>query len=117
MSPWTYLALGIVFEVAGTSALKMSNGFTQPWPSAIVVCGFVTALYMLSQSVKTLDIGVVYAIWSGAGVVLIALIGLLFFEEILTPAKILFMALIVIGVVGLQLHDRGTTTPSELVVD
>lgn len=117
MSPWSYLALGIVFEVMGTSALKLSNGFTQPLPSAIVVVGFVLALYMLSQSVKTLDIGVVYAIWSGAGVVLIALIGVFFFKEILTPMKIAFMALIVIGVVGLQLVDRGNIAATESVVD
>ena len=117
MSPWSYLALGIVFEVMGTSALKLSNGFTQPLPSTIVVVGFVLALYMLSQSVKTLDIGVVYAIWSGAGVVLIALIGVFFFKEMVTPMKIMFMALIVIGVVGLQLADRGNSAPTESVVD
>ncbi len=117
MSPWTYLALGIVFEVMGTSALKLSNGFTQPLPSTIVVVGFITALYMLSQSVKTLDIGVVYAIWSGAGVVLIALIGVLFFREVLSPLKILFMALIVFGVIGLQLVDRSEDVPTRVAVD
>jgi len=117
MSPWSYLALGIVFEVMGTSALKLSNGFTEPLPSTIVMVGFILALYMLSQSVKTLDIGVVYAIWSGAGVVLIALIGVFFFKEILSPVKIMFIALIVIGVVGLQLVDRSEPVTAESVID
>ncbi|NND83227.1 MAG: multidrug efflux SMR transporter [Gammaproteobacteria bacterium] len=117
MSPWTYLALGILFEVVGTSALKMSDGFTQWLPSSICILGFMTALYMLSQSVRTLDISVVYAIWCGAGIVLIALIGVFFFSEVLTPLKILFIALIVIGVVGLQVVERAAADQSSAAVE
>ena len=114
MSAWLYLALGILFEVIGTSSMKMSNGFTEPWPTTICIIGFILALFMLSQSVKSLDISVVYAIWSGAGIALIALIGVFFFGEIMTPARLFFMALIIAGVIGLQVNDKpssaGTTS-------
>ena len=108
MSAWVYLALAILFEVIGTSSLKLSDGFTQILPSSVCVACFMMALYLLSHSVKTLDISVVYAIWSGVGVVLIALIGAFFFKEVMTPMRILFMALIVVGVVGLQLADSSS---------
>lgn len=112
MSPWVYLALGIAFEVVGTSAMKMSNGFSEWLPTTICIVGFSTALFMLSHSVKTLDISVVYAIWSGAGIVLIALIGVFFFAEVLTPLKLLFIGMIVAGVIGLQLAERADKLPN-----
>ncbi len=105
MSAWLYLAFGILFEVIGTSSMKMSNGFTQPLPTIICITGFTFALFMLSQSVKSLDISVVYAIWSGAGVALIAMIGVFFFGEIMTPRRLFFLLLIIAGVIGLQLSE------------
>lgn len=102
MNPWTFLAIGIVLEVIGTSSLKLSNGFTEGMWSSLCVACFVAALFMLSQSVKTLDIGIVYAIWSGAGITLISLIGLFFFQEQFSALKVFFIGLIVVGVVGLQ---------------
>lgn len=108
MNAWVYLAIGIVFEVIGTSSLKLSNGFTHSvWSSVCVVC-FIAALYALSLSVKSLDISVVYAIWSGAGIMIISLIGAFFFQEQFTLSKLVFISLIVIGVVGLQ-----ATSPSD----
>lgn len=102
MNAWTYLAIGIVFEVLGTTCLKLSNGFTQiTWSSLCVAC-FIASLYMLSLSVKTLDISIVYAIWSGVGIALISLIGVFFFQEHFTFLKLFFIGLIMLGVGGLQ---------------
>lgn len=102
MNAWTYLAIGIVFEVLGTTCLKLSNGFTQiTWSSLCVAC-FIASLYMLSLSVKTLDISIVYAIWSGVGIALISLIGVFFFQEHFTFLKLFFIGLIMVGVGGLQ---------------
>ena len=102
MNAWTYLAIGIVFEVIGTTSLKLSNGFSDTtWSSVCIAC-FVAALYVLSVSVKTLDLSVVYAIWSGVGITLISLIGVFFFQEQITFLKLFFIGMIAVGVVGLQ---------------
>lgn len=103
MSPWAFLAIGILCEVIATTALKVSNGFSETLPTVVCVVSFTIALAALAQSVKALEIGVVYAIWSGAGITLITLIGLLFFHESVGFAKLLFITMIIIGVVGLQL--------------
>lgn len=103
LSPWAFLTIGIVFEVIATSALKLSNGFTESWATTVCILSFIIALIALSQSVKSLEIGVVYAIWSGLGITLITLIGLVFFGESVTVAKFVFIALIVVGVIGLQI--------------
>jgi small multidrug resistance pump len=103
MNAWTYLAIGIVFEVIGTTCLKLSNGFTEITWSCLCVACFVAAMYVLSLSVKTLDISIVYAIWSGVGITLISFIGVFFFQEQVTFLKFFFIALIVIGVAGLQI--------------
>jgi small multidrug resistance pump len=103
MNAWSYLALGIFLEVIGTTCLKLSDGFTNAIPSTACAFCFLAALYCLSFSVKSLEIGVVYAIWSGVGVALITLIGAVYFHEALSYMKILFIGVIVIGVVGLQL--------------
>jgi small multidrug resistance pump len=116
MNAWTYLFFGILFEVAGTTALKYSNGFTESWPSFICVSCFVIALYCLSLSVKELDISVVYAIWSGVGIAIISLIGVFYFQESMSLSKLFFITLIVVGVVGLQLlstAENGTISRSE----
>ena len=102
MSAWTYLIIGIVFEVIGTTSLKLSNGFSHwMWSSLCIAC-FISAMYVLSLSVKTLDISIVYAIWSGVGITLISVIGVVFFQEQITFYKLMFISLIVIGVIGLQ---------------
>ena len=102
MNAWIYLLIGILFEVAGTTCLKLSNGFSQPVPTVLCIILFTVALFMVSLSVKTLGISIVYAIWSGLGIALITLIGVFYFHESLTLIKVLFIALIVVGVVGLQ---------------
>ena len=108
MNPWTYLAIGIVFEVIATSALKLSDGFSETLPTLVCIVSFVIALSALSQTVKSLEIGVVYAIWSGVGITLITIIGLIFFQESVSFSKLFFIALIVVGVIGLQLGSDET---------
>ena len=110
MNAWLYLSIGILFEVMGTSALKLSNGFTVLIPSLFCVVCFTTALYSLSLSIKTIDISIVYAIWSGAGIALISIISIIFFHEKMTVLKLTFLSLIIIGVVGLQIIESGKSS-------
>ncbi len=114
MNAWTYLLLGILFEVAGTTALKFSDGFTHTLASSMCVMFFLVALYCLSLSVKELDISVVYAIWSGVGIALISLIGVFYFQESMSLSKLFFIALIVIGVVGLQTISSTSPAAAQL---
>ena len=75
MQPWIYLAVAIVSEVIATSFLKSAEGFTRFWPSLVVVVGYLLAFYFLSLVLKVMSVGVAYAVWSGVGIVLIALSG------------------------------------------
>lgn len=101
--PWLFLMVAIVSEVIGTTALKASESFSRLGPSAVVIIGYATAFYFLSLTLKTIPVGVAYAIWSGAGVVLIALIAWILYGQALNLAAILGIALIVAGVVILNL--------------
>jgi small multidrug resistance pump len=103
---WIYLAVAIVSEVIGTSALKASEGFSRLWPSVIVVVGYASAFYFLSLTLKTIPVGVAYAIWSGAGVALIALIAWVFYGQVLDLPAIIGLLLIVAGVVVLNLFSN-----------
>ncbi|MBK8314594.1 MAG: QacE family quaternary ammonium compound efflux SMR transporter [Acidobacteria bacterium] len=102
---WVFLTVAIVSEVIGTSALKSSEGFSRLWPSAIVVVAYASAFYFLSLTLKTLPVGVAYAIWSGAGVALIALIAWVIYGQALDLPAIIGMLLIVAGVVVLNLFS------------
>jgi small multidrug resistance pump len=99
--PYVYLAIAIVAEVIATSALKASEGFSRTIPSTIVVIGYGVAL-----TLKTIPVGVAYAIWSGAGVFLIAAVGWIVFKQALDLPAIIGMALIVIGVVVMQVFSK-----------
>lgn len=106
MQQWIFLSVAIVSEVIATSAFKASEGFTHLWPSLIVVLGYIVAFYFLSLTLKTIPIGVAYAIWSGAGVALIALIAWAFFGQALDIPAIIGLLLIVTGVVVLNLFSK-----------
>lgn len=95
---WIYLALAILFEVAGTTALKAADGFTRPWPVVIVVLGYIAAFFFLGLSLKHLPVGIAYAIWAALGMVLIALSGWLVFGERLDGWAIAGIGLIILGV-------------------
>ena len=99
MSPWAYLGLAIAAEVVATSALKASEGFSRFWPSALVVLGYGLSFYLLSLSLKSIPLGVVYAVWSGLGIVLIALVAYLMYGQRLDLPALLGIALILSGVV------------------
>lgn len=103
---WLYLAIAIVAEVVGTSFLKASAGFTKLGPSLMVLAGYGIAFLFLSLTLERIPVGVGYAIWSGAGVTLIALLGWLLFGEQLDAPAIVGMGLIVSGVVVLNLFSK-----------
>lgn len=103
---WIYLAVAVVAEVAATSALKASDGMSRMVPSVIVVIGYGIAFYLLSLTLKTIPVGIVYAIWSGMGVVLISLVGYWAFEQALDPPAMIGMGLIVAGVLVINLWSR-----------
>ena len=97
------LSLAIVTEVAGTVALRYSEGFTRLAPSAVVVVGYGISFWLLALVLKELSIGVTYAVWSAAGTALIATLGIVAFDEPATALKLASLALIVAGVIGLNL--------------
>lgn len=97
------LGSAIFFELIATSALKASDGFTRLAPSVITALGYAAAFYLLSLTLKRMEIGVVYAIWSGAGTALMSVIGYFLFAEALPPLKVASIGLIVLGVIGLNL--------------
>ncbi len=107
MHPYALLGLAIVSEVVGTSALKLSDGFTRLVPSATVVIGYSVSFWLLSITLKALPVGFVYAVWSGVGVAAIALIGVVWFGENLSWAGVAGIALIIAGVTVLQLAGQG----------
>lgn len=106
MPAFFYLAIAIIAEVIATSALKASNGFTKIGPLAIVFIGYVIAFYFLSLTLKTMPVGVAYAIWSGIGIVLIALVAMVLYKQIPDLAGIIGMSLIIAGVIVLNLFSK-----------
>ncbi len=103
---WLILAVAIVSEVVATSALKASEGFTRLWPSVAVVIGYLSALYFLSLTLRVIPVGIAYAIWSGAGVILITLIARVLYGQKLDTPALVGMTLIVLGVVVLNLFSK-----------
>ncbi len=106
MIAYLYLAVAIIAEVIATTALRAADGFTQLWPSAISVVGYVVAFYFLSLTLRTMPVGVAYAIWSGVGIVLISLAGWLIYKQLLDLPAILGMALIMAGVMVINLFSK-----------
>lgn len=107
MNAWGLLAAAIAAELVATASLKASAGFSRLLPSVMVVLGYGLSFWLLGLTVKKLEISTVYAIWSGAGTALMALIGWWLFKESLSPLKLASIALIVAGVVGLNLSGGG----------
>jgi small multidrug resistance pump len=107
--PWLYLVIAIAGEVIGTTALKASDGFTRAGPAVIVVIGYAIAFYFLALVLRTIPLGVTYAIWAGVGVAAVTLIGWLVYGQKLDGPAILGIGLIVAGVVVLNVWS-GTTT-------
>ncbi|NOR72443.1 MAG: QacE family quaternary ammonium compound efflux SMR transporter [Mariprofundaceae bacterium] len=100
---WIYLSFAIVFEVAGTTAMKLSDGFSKWLPSTLMALFYIISFALLALALKKLEVGMSYAIWAGVGTALIALIGVLWFKEPMNALKAVSILLIIAGVVGLNL--------------
>src|SRR5262245_19845918 len=103
---YLYLAIAIVAEVAGTSALKPSEGFRKLGPSLVVLAGFGVAFFFMSLSLRTIPVGIAYAIWAGCGIALITVIGAVLFRQIPDSAAVIGIGLIIAGVVVLSVFSR-----------
>lgn len=99
---WLYLAIAIVAEVIGTTALKATDGFTKLVPSLIVIVAYGASFFFLSLTLKTMPVGIAYAVWSGVGIVLIAMAGWWFYGQTIDAAGIAGIALIGAGVIVLN---------------
>jgi small multidrug resistance pump len=103
---YVYLAMAIAFEVIATSALQASNGFTRPWPTIVTVVGYGIAFYCLSLTLRTIPVGIAYAIWSGVGIVLITAVGWVLYRQSLDMPALIGIALIIAGVLVINLFSR-----------
>ncbi|RWX00549.1 DMT family transporter [Flavobacterium cerinum] len=106
MKQFIYLLIAIVFETIATSALKSSEQFTKLIPSLITVAGYLTAFYFLSLTLKTMPVGIAYAIWSGIGIVLITIAGIFLFKQKPDLPAMIGMALIIAGVVVINVFSK-----------
>jgi small multidrug resistance pump len=108
MKQWLYLGIAIISETIATSALKSSEGFSRLVPSILVVVGYAIAFYFLSLTLRTIPVGIAYAVWSGAGILLITLVGWLVFGQKLDPPAVIGMALIIAGVVVMNVFSKAS---------
>ncbi len=106
MNDWLYLAAAIAAETLATSLLKSSEGFTRLGPSLIVVAGYGCAFFFLSLTLRTIPVGVAYAIWSGVGIILVTLVAWLIFGQKIDLPGLIGIGLIVAGVVVLKLFSK-----------
>lgn len=106
LPPYALLAIAIVAEVIATSALRASEGFTRLVPAVIVLIGYGISFYCLSLTLRSLPVGIVYAIWSGVGIVLITLVAIVMYKQVPDLPAIIGLALIVAGVVVLNLFSK-----------
>ena len=106
MQHWVFLSIAIISEVIATSALKSSENFSRLLPSLVVIIGYSASFYCLSLTLKVIPIGVVYAIWSGVGIVLITLVAWILFKQKLDIPAIIGILLIVSGVVVMNLFSK-----------
>ncbi len=106
MTPaYWYLLIAIVTEVIATSALKASEEFTKFWPSTLVVLGYIASFYFMVLVLRTLPVGITYAIWSGVGIVLVTLVSIVLYDQIPDLPAVLGMTLIIAGVVVIHLFS------------
>lgn len=106
MPPYALLAIAIVAEVIATSAMRASEGFSRLLPSAVVVIGYGIAFYCLSLTLKSVPVGIVYAVWSGAGIVLITLVAVVLYRQVPDVPAIIGLGLIIAGVAVLNIFSK-----------
>jgi small multidrug resistance pump len=106
---YIFLVIAIVAEVIATSAMAKSDGFTRLWPSVVAFVGYGLAFYLLALVTRTVPVGIVYAVWSGAGIVLVAAAGWVLFGQKLDLAAALGMAMIIAGVLIINLLSKSVS--------
>lgn len=109
MHPYLALFIAIICETIATSSLKKSEQFTQLFPSILTVLGYAGAFYFMSIAIKTVPVGVAYAIWSAVGIILITIVGIFFFQQKPDLPAILGLSLIIAGVIVIQVFSKMTT--------
>jgi len=105
LDSWGSLAIAIIFGVLGTISMKLSHGLRRPKPVIYLAIFYTISFVALTFAMKYIDLSVVYAVWSGVGTVLVAAIGIFYFNEKISLKKIVFLALIIVGVIGMHLSD------------
>lgn len=108
MNYYYLLLLAIVFEVCGTTCMKLSEGFSRLLPSVLIFVFYAVSFFFFTLALKGIDVSIAYAIWAGVGTGLITMIGILWFREPSTALKVVSIALVVAGVIGLHLSDKAT---------
>jgi small multidrug resistance pump len=106
---YAYLVIAILGEVVATSALKATDGFTKLWPSVVVVIGYATALLFLSLTIRTMPVGIAYAIWAGVGTVFIVIAGYVLYRQTLDLPALIGIGLIVLGVIVINVLSKSVT--------
>ena len=99
---WLYLTASIVFEVAGTTSMKLSDGFSRLVPSVLIFVFYGISFYAFTLALKKMDLSVAYAVWAGSGTALVAIIGMIWFNDTVTTLKLVSLGLVIIGVTGLN---------------
>ncbi|MCW1955470.1 SMR family transporter [uncultured Lentibacter sp.] len=107
--PYLYLAIAVAFETIATSAMQASQQFSRLWPSLLVVLGYSISFYFMALTLKYMPVGIVYALWSGLGILLIAVIGYAIFGQKLDLPALTGLALIIAGIAVIQLFSNTTT--------
>ena len=105
-APWILLLLAIASEVIGTSCLKLSEGFSRPIPTLVVLAAYAIAMLLLSRVVQTIPLGITYALWSGIGIVAIVLVGLFAYKQVPSPSQLVGIATITAGVIIVNLTGK-----------
>ena len=105
-APWILLLLAIGSEVIGTSCLKLSEGFSKPIPTLVVLVSYATAMLLLSRVVQTIPLGITYALWSGIGIIAIVLVGLLAYKQMPSPGQLVGISMITAGVILVNLTGK-----------
>ena len=105
MAKWTFLAMAIFSEIVATSSLKSTEGFTNLIPSVIVLVGYTAAFYFLSLTLNEIPVGIAYAIWSGVGIVGIAIVAMIFHEQNLDAGAMIGMGLIILGIIVMRTYS------------
>ena len=105
-SPWILLLLAIAAEVLGTSCLKLSDGFSRPIPTLVVLSAYAVSMTLMSRVVQVIPMGLTYALWSGIGILAIVIVGVLAYRQVPTPGQLVGMALITAGVITANLNGH-----------